>query len=196
VTTTNDAELRECPFHKPEPNRPEVVSNWFAGERYSFWAGHCEACGARGPEEKTREEAIAAWNQCALPALPAAQSAPTVDVCGVAEAGERSYDKFLATIADGLRHAVRDHGAITKELIGSAAKRVMSRLRNTRYDPLKATRHLNGACGCAAAVTQKRDQWRRFHDDAHGKDEVYFAGKCDAANDIIAALQADTKESN
>ena len=44
-------------------------------------------------------------------------------------------DKFIATIADGLRHAIRDHGPITKELIGSAAKRVYSRIRGTKYDP-------------------------------------------------------------
>jgi hypothetical protein len=48
---------------------------------------------------------------------------------------ELNADKFIATIADGLRHAIRDHGPITKELIGSAAKRVWSRIQNTKHDP-------------------------------------------------------------
>lgn len=48
-------------------------------------------------------------------------------------------NKFVATIADGLRHAIRDHGPITKDLIGSAAKRIASRIRNTKHDPLRTT---------------------------------------------------------
>lgn len=51
--------------------------------------------------------------------------------------GDPSVGKFIATIADGLRHSIRDHGDITKERIGSAAKRVWGRIRDTWYDPFR-----------------------------------------------------------
>lgn len=49
---------------------------------------------------------------------------------------------FLKTIAEGLRHAIQDHGPITKEWIGSASKRVYTRLRGTKYD---AARHFTAS---------------------------------------------------
>lgn len=54
---------------------------------------------------------------------------------------------FLRTIADALRHAIRDHGPITAEWIGSASKRVYSRLRGTKY----------AAATAAAPVEQSDD---------------------------------------
>lgn len=48
--------------------------------------------------------------------------------------------KFLATIADGLRHAIRDHGPITSEWIGSAAKRVWGRVKGTKYNPFRVVK--------------------------------------------------------
>jgi hypothetical protein len=65
--TQETRELEPCPFHEPEVNGPtEVVGEWYPGQRIAFWAAHCEACSARGPEESTRAEAVEAWNTRAL----------------------------------------------------------------------------------------------------------------------------------
>ena len=41
----------------------------------------------------------------------------------------QNRSKIERIIADGLRHAISDHGPVTKEWIGSATKRIYARLK-------------------------------------------------------------------
>lgn len=60
-------ELKPCRFCESS-ERLEVVKASGHNVNYERWCGHCNDCGARGPRECSREEAIAAWNRRAQPA--------------------------------------------------------------------------------------------------------------------------------
>lgn len=89
----------------------------------------------------TRRDAPSFCCRCIAEVEPCNLTVTTTNSPAAQPQGVEQEDvgKLLATIADGLRHAIRDHGPITKELIGSASKRVWSRLRGTKYDPFRIT---------------------------------------------------------
>lgn len=108
---------------------------------------------------------------------------------------EPNVGKFLATIADGLRHAIRDHGPITKEQIGSAAKRVWGRVRETKYDPFRAASkaRANAIRECRDLIESKQVEWERLGDYGVSRGYVY---RIKGSNEILAALELLAKEGN
>lgn len=121
-TTTKEA-LEPCPLAHPIVNGVRFT-NFSNNVKAHIW---CYDCGLafEGRVNEPRDKVAERWNS----RTPAPIVAPEVD-------DETKHDYaagFLRTIAEGLRHAIRDHGPITSEWIGSASKRVYSRLKGTKY---------------------------------------------------------------
>lgn len=66
------------------------------------------------------------------------------DLCG----DDPIQERLIRTVMYGLDHAIRDHGPITREWRFSAAKRIYSRIRGTRYDPEKNGRKRQPSMSC------------------------------------------------
>ena len=55
-------ELKPCPFDTCRNNDIEIVCEQISLSTYKYFA-YCHECGARGPREDSKQQAIDAWNR-------------------------------------------------------------------------------------------------------------------------------------